>query len=52
MDDVTLGGPCHLVANYVSSVIAEGTDIGWYLNIDKSELITKPETPVNLSPID
>ena len=52
MDDVTLGGPRDIVANNVNSVIAEGTNIGLYLNKNKSELVTKTATPVNSSLID
>ena len=47
-----LDGPCDIVVNNVSSVIAQGTNIGLYLNTDKSEIITKTATHVNLPPID
>ena len=52
VDDVTLGGPCDIVANDINSFIAEGTNIGLYLNTNKSELTIKTATSVNLSPID
>ena len=51
MDDVTLGGPRDVVAIDVCSVIVEGIKIGYHLNKDKSELITKTATPVNLPSI-
>ena len=47
-----MGGPRDIVANNVNSVIAEGTNIGLYLNKNKSELVTKTATPVNSSLID
>ena len=51
MDDITLGGPRDVVANDVNTVAVEGSNIGLFLNTDKSELITKTATPVNLPPI-
>jgi len=51
MDDVTLGGSREVVANDVRTVTNKGEDVGLYLNTDKSELITKSSTPVNISPI-
>ena len=46
-----MGGPSDIVANDANSVTAEVTNIGMYLNTDKSELTAKTATPVNLSPI-
>ena len=39
MDNVMLGDPHDIVANDVNFVIVEGTNIGFYLKTDKSELI-------------
>ena len=47
MRDITLSGPRDIVANDVSSVIAEKTNIGLFYNRDKSELITETATRVN-----
>ena len=52
MDDVTLGGPPDIVAMDALTMETKGYDIGLYLNMEKSELITKCTTAINITPVD
>ena len=47
LDDVTLGGPMHVVASDVQRVVNIGTQMGLYLNLSKCEIVSHPDTAVN-----